>query len=250
MTVSQVKAKERCENCSHRFSVSLCALTGEAGAALDSAMIARTFPKGSRLFIEGQPAQGLFLLCSGRVKLYANSTDGKAIVFRLAEPGDVLGLTANLTGDVHEATAVAIDECRVNFVSNIDFSHLMKAHIEVALRVLDQLALENQKLYEHFRSLGFAASATDKLATLLLDWCGSDPLANGHATIHRTHTHEEIAEMIGTSRETVTRIFASLRDRGLIVNEGSTLFIPDRQKLENAIRGGRRTKALSGRNRT
>ena len=82
--------------------------------------------------------------------------------------------------------------------------------------------------------LGLSASASDKLAKLLLDWCRKSGDA-GVARIRMGFTHEEIAEMIGTSRETVTRMLKMLRDRGLIRFEGSDLLIPDQRRLREAI---------------
>jgi hypothetical protein len=75
-----------------------------------------TYPKGAVLFVEGQAPHGIFVLCKGRVKLSICSTDGKPLILKIAEPAEVLGLSATVSGHPYELTAGTIDPCQVNFV--------------------------------------------------------------------------------------------------------------------------------------
>lgn len=239
MTASGSTLSRSSDTCRTKSAGCLCALDGVVRRAFDAVKIPRTIPKNSRLYSEGQPAVGVHIICSGRIKLYAHSTAGKALVFRVALPGEILGLNATLGGEPHAATARAVEDCHVNFVAGQDFLDLIRGHSEIAFHVLQELSRSNRKLETQFRSFGFAASATEKLAKLILEWCNSDPEVNGHAKFRRSYTHEEIAEMIGTTRETVTRIFARLKGDGLIVSEGPLLFVPDTQRLRYAAGLGR-----------
>ena len=241
-----IEMHEKCSNCRLRSEDHFCSLSETAHLAFEAIKITHLYPRGATLFMEGQQPQGVYVLCSGRVKLSACSADGKALIFRVAEAGEVLGLSACTAGSPHEATAEVLENCQVNFVPRQDFLRFLIAFNEAALKALRQLSRNYHKVHAQVRSLGLSASASAKLANLLLDWCEADASSNGKANIQVPYTHEEIAEMIGTSRETVTRIFADLRGRGLIVNRGSTLCIPDVARLERTFGSGRPVRACDG----
>jgi CRP/FNR family cyclic AMP-dependent transcriptional regulator len=192
------------------------------------------YVRGETIFLEGQPAKGVYLLCSGRVKFSTYSEEGKAIILRIAEAGELLGLTASILGTTHETTARAIDGCRAGFVKKSDFLEFIRRHSEAAIKALQQLSHNYLKAHQQICSLGLSASASDKLAHLLLQWF--DRAANGGpVVISPTHTHGEIAEMIDTSRETVTRLLNDFRERGLIAFSKHELCIPDRELLRSAM---------------
>src|SRR4051812_14746307 len=93
---------ERCEGCARTSERSFCNLPLDALRALDSLKFTTLYPKGALLFVEGQPARGVYVLCSGRVKLTATSRDARVIITRIVEPGEILGLCAALSAEVHE----------------------------------------------------------------------------------------------------------------------------------------------------
>ena len=223
-----------CRDCKNRGDGYFCNLPGPAFEALQSKRISGTFSRGATLFMEGQPADGVYLLCSGRVKLSTYSEEGRAIILRIAEPGEVLGLSGNISGTPHEATAEVIDECRADFMRCCDFLDFIQTYHEAALNALRQLSNNYHKAHEQICSLGLSLSAGDKLARLLLQWY--DRSANGGPVrISRSYTHGEIAEMIGTSRETVTRLLNDFKDRGLVMLSRGEICIPDRARVKAAI---------------
>lgn len=201
---------------------------------LDSLQVCREYSRGTTLFLEGQPALGAYLLLTGSVKLSTHSEDGKAIILRVAGAGEVIGLSANIADRPHETTALATTHCRVGFVKRRDFLDFLFAHHEAALNALQQLSNNYHKAHRQICSLGLSASAGDRLVQLLLQWIDG-PVNGGPIRISLRHTHAEIGEMIGTSRETVTRLLADLRDRGLITLSKAELCIPDRRRLQEAI---------------
>jgi len=105
-----------------------CHLPQAALQAIESIKCMTTFPKGSVLFAEGQPSRGIFILCKGRVKLSLCSTGGKILIRRIAEAGEVIGLSAATSGKLHEWTAEAIDPCQANFVRREDLLRLLREH--------------------------------------------------------------------------------------------------------------------------
>jgi CRP/FNR family transcriptional regulator len=213
---------------------SFCDLPDVVHGELLALMQFHEYRRGSTLFLEGQPAKGVYLLCAGRAKLSTYSEDGKAIILCIAEAGEVLGLSANIAGSQHETTAQATEDCRIGFVGRQDFLDFINSHHEASLNALRQLSSNYRAAHQQICSLGLSLSAGDKLARLFLQWY--DRFANsGPVRISSPHTHGEIAEMIGTSRETVTRLLKDFKDRGLIAVSRSELCIPDRQQLIAAI---------------
>lgn len=184
------------------------------------------------LFVEGQQPRGVFVLCTGRVKLSTSSTDGKTLIVRIADRGEVLGLPATVTGKPYQLTADVIEPTQPNFISRTDFLAFLREHGEVSLRVAQQLGETYHAAIEEMRTIGLSHSAGEKLARFLLDWAADKPEQNGEIRSKLTLTHEEIAQMVGTSREIVTRRFADFKKRKLIELKGSTLIIRNRPGLE------------------
>ncbi len=212
-----------------------CSLPEAAALELRSIKVGHTYPRGSTLFVEGQNSEGVYLLCSGRVKLATYSEGGKAIILRIAEAGEVLGLSEIISGIPYEKTAETSEDCSAGFIGRKDFLNFIRTHHEAALAALQQLSSNNHKAYLQICSLGLSASVGDKLARLLLQWCDSRSANGGPIYIARTHTHSDIGEMIGASRETVTRLLSDFRDRGLISLSRTAVCIPDRKQLKAAI---------------
>ncbi|PYS98288.1 MAG: Crp/Fnr family transcriptional regulator [Acidobacteria bacterium] len=223
-----------CQDCRKRKPSSFCDLPEPVFAELSGLMIHRSYQRGSTIFIEGQPSKGVYLLCSGRAKLLTYSEEGKAIILRIADAGEVLGLGAVIAGTPYEKAAHAIDECTVGFVKRKEFIRFLETHHVAALNALRQMSANYQKAHTQICSLGLSATVGDKLARLLLQWYDRSTIA-GPARFLQPHTHGEIAEMIATTRETVTRLLKDFRDRGLITLEKGELCIPERMKLKAAI---------------
>jgi CRP/FNR family cyclic AMP-dependent transcriptional regulator len=193
------------------------------------------YPRGAVLFAEGQPSRGVFILCSGRVKLFTASSNGRAFVLRFANPGEILGLAGTLSRQPYEAWAEATQPTETRFVERRDLVQVMRRHGDVAVEVATRLGESYYSAIAGVRVMGHSRSASQKLATFLLDWwegnCGFyDPDAGALFT----STHEDIAEVIGVSRETVTRVLSRFKKRGLIQWKGCNLFLADRVALKSS----------------
>jgi CRP/FNR family transcriptional regulator, cyclic AMP receptor protein len=230
-----LKIENKCLACDKRAENFFCNLSQTNRQIFESLKIKNYYPKGAMLFVEGQPANGIYVLCRGRVKLSTCSKDGKVIILHIAEAGEVLGLSAAVSDSVHIATAEAIEPCQVNFVRNKDFLRFLEQNAEACMNAVRQLSQNYQSACLQICTLGLAASVADKLATLFLGWCKASVEDKDGIHLKISYTHEELAQMIGTSRETVTRILKSFRDRHLINRKGSEFIIPDRRKLEAVI---------------
>jgi CRP/FNR family transcriptional regulator len=188
------------------------------------------------LFVEGQSPRGIFVLCKGRVKLSLCAADGKTLVFKIVEPGEVLGLSASVTGKPYEVTAETVDPCQVNFVKREDFLHFLREDSDACLRVAEQLSEKYNSACREIRSLALSHSASEKLAKVLLDICArSGEARKAEPRMTLALTHEEIAQMIGTSRETVSRLFADFKKRQILKSKGSTLLIRNKAALKALV---------------
>jgi len=200
--------------------------------AFEALKYATVFPKGAVLFVEGQSPRGVFMLCTGRVKLSTCSSDGKSIITRIAEAGEILGLSATVSGKQYMATAETLAPCQVNFIKSEDFVRFLKNNGAACLRVAEHLSNNYHYAFEQVRSLGLSHSAGEKLAKLMLEWAAKNGRETDKGTtVKLTLTHEEIAQQIGTSRETVTRLLGLFKQKQLIQVKGSNLIICDKPAL-------------------
>jgi CRP/FNR family transcriptional regulator len=191
-----------------------------------------TYPAGAILFLEKQDPRGIFVLCQGEVKLSISSSGGKTLILRIAKPGEILGLMAVMSGSSYEVTAETLHPCQVAFIRRDDFLKFLARHPEVYLGVVKQLSSLYQGACEQLRTVGLSASAPEKLARVLLDWSTTGKETKQGTQIKVPLTHEEIAEFIGTTRETVTRTLSDFKTRQLVALQGSTMMISNRAALE------------------
>jgi len=222
-----------CVACPVREERLFCNLSVRAVQKLNEIKSTAIYPKSAVLFIEGQRPRGVFVLCTGKAKLSTSSSEGKTIITKISEPGDVLGLNATISNYPYEVTAEMIEPGQANFISRESLLEFLRENGEVALRVAEQLSRNYYVAFEEIRTLGLATSPAEKFAKLLLSWEAKNN--NGPAAIRLTLTHEEIAEMIGTTRETVSRLFSDFKRKQLVQIKGSTLTIRNREGLEKLV---------------
>jgi CRP/FNR family cyclic AMP-dependent transcriptional regulator len=191
-------------------------------------------PGGAVLFAEGQPSRGVFIVCSGRVKLFTASSNGKTFILRFADPGEILGLAGTLSGQPYEAWAETTQPTQTRFVERKDLVHVMRHHGEVAVQVAMQLGESYYSAIAGVRVMGHSRSARQRVATFLLDWWECNREFDYEAGALFTLTHEEVAEVVGASRETVTRVLSAFKKKGLIQWKGCNLFLTDRAALEGS----------------
>lgn len=212
-------------------------LSPEAAEAFEAVKQTTSYAKGSILFAEGEPPEGVYLLSQGRVKLVLDRGRKRERIVRIAGPGEVLGLSATISGEPCEVSVETLAQSRVGFISRADFLRLLQDYSEICFRAVQLLGQNLHVSYEQFRHFDQTPSAAAKLAHLILSWSeeAGGP-TNGEACLRLPLTHEGIAHMIGTSRETVTRTFGKFRDRKIIRLEGSQLSIRNKAELESFIK--------------
>jgi CRP/FNR family transcriptional regulator, cyclic AMP receptor protein len=226
---------ENCLICKLRHSGFFCDLPKGPLEDLEKIKYASAFPQGAILFLEGQPARGAYIVCAGRVKLSTTSRDGKTLILRIAQAGEVLGLHATVSGKPYELTAETLQPCQLDFIKRDDFLRFLQNHADACLNAAQHLSQNCQDAYEMIRSLGLSHSVSEKVARLLLEWAADGEATKDGIRIKVSLTHEEIAQLVGTSRETVTRVLGEFREKHLAQLRGSTLMIQNKAGLEKLI---------------
>lgn len=226
---------ERCLDCQEHLPQSFCAMSPASLQAFEQIVHSYFYPQGTVLFLEGHSSRGVFMLCSGRAKLSFSSGNGRSLM-RMTEPGEILGLSAVISSRPYEGSAEMQNDGRVNFVPHDMFLRFLHDHSEASLRVAELLSRNYYTVCEQVRSLALSDSVVEKLAKLLLGWCASE----GKETDRGIHlkislTHGDIGQMIGASRETVTRLLGDLRHKHVIELNGSSLFICNKAALESFV---------------
>jgi CRP/FNR family transcriptional regulator len=227
---------ESCLTCEMRETRLFCNFSPDALIRFDGLGSHISFPERFVVFEEGHPARGVFVVCKGRVKLTSSSLEGRAMILKIAGLGDLLGLAAVLGDHSYEVTAETLEPCIFKFVAREDFLHFLESSGEASRHATQMLEKEYQAALLSARRAGLSGPAIGRLAHLLLDWALASPEDERTLRFTMTLRHDEVANILGTSRETVTRLLNQLEHRGLIKRRGAVVTIPTPSKLRNLIK--------------
>jgi CRP/FNR family transcriptional regulator len=231
-----IEIENNCTSCARSTERLFCNMSPAAMKMLDTIKFTSVYPKGSIFFVDGEEPRGVFILCSGRAKLTTSSAEGRTLIVKIAEPGEVLGASATILGRPYEVSAETLEPSQLNFIKRDDFLRFLNSHTEACMHTAQQLSEKYQSAQREIRSLGLAQSTGEKLGKLLLDWCA----LHGETTPKGVRlkvllTHEEIAQMIGTTRETVTRLLSDFKRKKILEVKGSTILVLQKAELERLV---------------
>jgi len=227
---------EHCNDCSLRQAHGgFCNMSSEPVAAMDTIKFSGAYPKNALLFVEGEQPRGVYILCSGRAKLTTSSTEGRTLIVKIVNPGEILGVSAAILGKPYEVSAETLEASQVSFIRREDFMRFLNAYSEACMKTAHQLSEKYESAQREIRTLGLAQTTSEKLAKLLLDWSATGEETPQGTRMQVLLTHEEIAQMIGTTRETVTRLLSDFRRKKLISVKGSSLFLLAKQQMRDMV---------------
>lgn len=192
--------------------------------------------RGRVLFTEGEPARGIYILRTGRATVSISSSEGRVVMLRMAQAEDVLGLNSVLRNCPYETTVKTLEPCRTDFIPRAELINLMQGSPAGADAILKLLSREVTELTDRAKLLLLPQTVSGRLAKLLLEWSkenGSD--TSEMVRLDKVFTHEEIAQMICSSRETVTRLLSSLSRQQVIRITSDSILICDRVALEKLV---------------
>lgn len=233
--MSGLSCIEDCLNCHLRSPNFFCNLSQDSIEAFNKLKHAAVFPEHSVVLVEGQSPCGIFILCQGRAKLSTTSRDGKTLIVRIADAGEVLGLHAVITGGPYELTVETMQPSQLNFVAREDMLRFFKEHADASLHASQHLARDCSDAYGVVRTIGLSHSVSERFARFLLETAANGEARHGTVRVRLAMTHEEISQLVGTSRETITRLLSEFRRHDLAELKGSTLIIRNRPALKHMV---------------
>jgi CRP/FNR family transcriptional regulator len=209
-----------------------CNLAPDALADFDSIGTATHLSQGRVLFREGEDSDRVSILCEGKVKLSCASKDGKTLNLRIALAGDVLGLSAMISGSPFEVTAEALEPVSLKTIRRAEFIPFLERHGEASMHAAKALSEEYKAAYSDARRLALSGSVPGRIAGLLLDWGRSASCGESSMRFNMVLTHDDLANFTGTSRETVSRTLSRLQKDNLIRIKGAAVHILLPEKLK------------------
>lgn len=221
---------ESCLTCKDRHADWFCNLSPQALVEFDALGMHMTVPPSGTLFFETQPARSVYILCAGHVRLTTSSKDGKTLLVRIAKPGDVLGLSAAIASTPYETTAQALDSVQVKSFQRQDFLHFIERYIEGSMQATRMLNKEYRDALSDAIRLALSSSISGRVARLFLEMTCEQNDPKPRFTM--SMTHEDLATMLGTTRESVTRVLNELKRKEIIAIKGTTMTILRKDSLE------------------
>jgi CRP/FNR family transcriptional regulator len=182
--------------------------------------------RGEILIFEGEPAEALYFVITGVVKVFKTSADGKEQIFRIIRPGDSFNDVPVLTGGVNLASASAMSAVVLHGIKKKDLETVSREYPQVALNVIKVLSLRVEELISLVEDFSFR-HVSGRVAKILLEYTG-----NGEGEKPRL-TQQEMAAMIGTAREMVGRSLKNLEEEGAIRMERSRIIITNQKTLRD-----------------
>lgn len=190
--------------------------------------ISKHYPKGSSIFFEGEPGIGFYMVTSGKVKIFKTSFDGREQILHIFGPGEPFGEVPVFHGNPFPANALALNDCEVLFFPRAEFVGLINSHPSLALNMLAVLAMRLRRFATQVENLTLK-EVPGRLASHL------------HYLMEEQQRQDKVvldipkgqlASLLGTSSETLSRIFSKMTEEGLIRVEGKTIFILDSERLK------------------
>jgi CRP/FNR family cyclic AMP-dependent transcriptional regulator len=193
--------------------------------------VPRTYSKGELLFTEGDPCTGLFVVESGKVRIYKSSPNGREQILTVEGPGNSVAELPLFDGGNYPASTAAVVEARIFFISKQDFHSLCLVHPQVPLKVLKVVGGRLRKLIGIIEELSFT-TVRSRLISVLVRLANAGKKTPEGIEIQLPSSNQELASEIGTVRELVSRNLSRLQAEELISMEGKTVTIPDLRRLQ------------------
>jgi CRP/FNR family cyclic AMP-dependent transcriptional regulator len=187
------------------------------------------------LFRRGEYPENIFIVCRGTIKLSSSSRSGNDFIVKLASPGDVLGMSAAIANLPYEVTAESLTPCLLRVLPSVDVRRMIAESDTAKDCVTELLARQHQTAVADACRSGLSDSITDRVASVLLKLGQEFHRADSQTAFCLSLTHQEIAEMVGSRRETVTRSMSQLRQEGIIALNGRQITLLRQERLEEMV---------------
>jgi CRP-like cAMP-binding protein len=187
----------------------------------------RQFGRGETLFSEGDECRGLFVVSAGKIRIFKLSAAGREQILAIEAPGSSFAELPVFNGGVYPASASALEDTEVLFISRKDFQNYCREHPEVALKVLAVVGSRLRRLVAIIEDLSFT-TVRHRLISLLLRLANTTGTAtNQGVRLELSETHQDLAAELGTVRELVSRNLSRLQAEGLLELNGRMILVKD-----------------------
>jgi CRP/FNR family transcriptional regulator, cyclic AMP receptor protein len=209
------------------------ALDEEAAQALQASMTPLSVEKGETLFREGEPGDRLFVIVEGKIKLGASSSDGRETLLAVLGPGEMFGELSLFDPGQRTSTATALTSALLMGLGHDDLMPWLRGRPEVARSLLRALAQRLRRTNEAMADLVFS-DVPGRVAKALLDLAAKFGTRQDDGSMLVTHdlTQEELAQLVGASRETVNKALADFQNRGWLRLEQRSVLLMDLERLD------------------
>ena len=185
------------------------------------------YPKNSMIILEEEMGDVVFIVMSGTVKITRVNDEGKEVILAMLGSGEVFGEMAILDGESRSANALSQENCEVVTINREDFLNIIKTNNKVALNLMTEFAIRLRKSDQQIEALSLD-DAEHRIGVSILNLAEEmGVIRQGAVTVENLPYQQDIANMAGTSRETVSRVMKIFEERGLITKSGHKLSIPD-----------------------
>ena len=202
-------------------------LTPEEMRALRPRVTSRRFERGELLFNEGDPCAGLFLVASGKIRIFKLSAAGREQVLAIEGPGSSFAELPVFDGGNYPASASALEDSEVLFISRKDFQNFCREHPEVALKVIAVVGARLRRLVGIIEQLSFTTVRQRLIALLVQMAAASRTATKDGIQVELTKSHQDLAAELGTVRELVSRNLGRLQAEGFLEVDGRKIVVKD-----------------------
>ena len=194
---------------------------------IENSVSVRDYPKGSMIILEEEFGDIVFIVMNGTVKITRVNDEGKEVILAMLGEYEIFGEMAIIDGEARSANALAQENCKLVAISSEDFLNILKENFSVSLALMSEMAKRLRKSDQHIEALSLS-DAEHRIGVSILNLAEEiGVIRRGKVTIENLPFQQDIANMSGTSRETVSRILKLFEDRELITKDGHTVLIPD-----------------------
>ncbi len=199
-----------------------------------SIVITRKYRKRMFLFTEGETGDTIYFVKSGLVKVVKTTEDGREQILHLMGPGEVLGEVVLFNGGGYPASAEVMEDSEICLIRNPDLEQLLNQHVEIAISLIKLLSRRLTDAQHKVRDLALK-DAYSRTASILLRMADTSPVSPQGIEIKPDLSRQELANMIGTSRETVSRILSDFQQQKILLVDRNKVTVINKEKLAKWI---------------
>ena len=194
---------------------------------LDNKFTSRSYPKNSMIILEEEFGDIVFIIMEGTIKITRVNDEGKEVILSILGEGEIFGEMAIIDGEARSANALAQESCELLAIQRNDFIALLKKNFKISLGLMSELAKRLRKSDQQIEALTLS-DAEHRIGVSILNLAEDrGVIRKGNVTIEKLPFQQDIANMAGTSRETVSRVLKLFEDKALVTKVGHRLTIPD-----------------------